>query len=194
MVEIRHPRDDESRSVGNLLLATDPYIYPTLLGDSASATAVSRIMNLPGSPFAHDHVWVACDDGEVCGLMVAYVEQPSSKFDWSGLDVAALRLPDSFEDVCVRYLEPMLASVGDDAYVACLATASLHRNRGVATALLETLFDMVGDQAVSLDVLADNEPAIRLYSKLGFRPCGDVFLGYAHAVEDSPQVISMRRA
>lgn len=102
MVEIRHPRDDESGSVGDLLLLTDPYIYPTLLGDSASADAMSHIIGLSGSPFACDHVWVACDDGEVCGLMVACVERPSSEFDWSCLDAAALRLPESFADVCVR--------------------------------------------------------------------------------------------
>lgn len=52
---------------------------------------------------------------------------------------------------------------------------------------------MVGERAVSLDVLADNESAIRLYTKLGFRPCGDVVLGYAHGVEDLPLVIGMRR-
>jgi ribosomal protein S18 acetylase RimI-like enzyme len=125
--------------------------------------------------------------------MVAYAERPSSDFDWSGFDAVAAGLPDSFEDVCVRYLEPMLESVGDDVYVACLATDPPHRGRGVATALLEALFEMVGDRDVSLDVLADNETAIRLYSRLGFCPCGDVSLGYAHAVEDSPWVISMRR-
>jgi len=54
-----------------------------------------------------------------------------------------------------------------------LGVRETHHRRGVATGLLETLLaaakDTYGLHRVYLNVFADNEPAVRLYEKHGFR-------------------------
>ena len=56
-----------------------------------------------------------------------------------------------------------------------VATAPEHRGRGIATALLEHLFELTaadGRRGYTLEVRVSNEHAIRLYEKLGFRARG----------------------
>ena len=55
------------------------------------------------------------------------------------------------------------------------------RRRGVASALLETLFERVGDPDAqyTLEVRTSNAPAIALYERFGFRSAG-LRRGYYH--------------
>ncbi|MEM1923208.1 MAG: GNAT family N-acetyltransferase [Nitrososphaerota archaeon] len=56
--------------------------------------------------------------------------------------------------------------------VAIVATLEAHRNKGYATSVVsETVKEILEQQEkVILYVLADNSPAIRVYSKIGFKP------------------------
>ncbi len=57
-----------------------------------------------------------------------------------------------------------------------LDVGEAYRNRGVATALVKAVEAMAGDQGldeVNLEVAIDNEKAIRLYERLGFRQHGN---------------------
>jgi [ribosomal protein S18]-alanine N-acetyltransferase len=50
-----------------------------------------------------------------------------------------------------------------------------HRRRGIATTLLERLFELTRDderRGYTLEVRISNEDAIRLYERLGFEPRG----------------------
>ena len=63
----------------------------------------------------------------------------------------------------------------DAWHVMNVATAPEHRGRGIATALLEHLFELTasdGRRGYTLEVRVSNEHAIRLYDKLGFRARG----------------------
>ena len=60
---------------------------------------------------------------------------------------------------------------GSDADVQTLAVARAARGKGVGTALLRALLDRAGEQGatrVTLEVRADNDPAIALYARHGF--------------------------
>jgi ribosomal-protein-alanine N-acetyltransferase len=60
---------------------------------------------------------------------------------------------------------------GDQADVQTLAVAAAHQGTGVGSLLLEDLLteaDRRGCRDVLLEVRADNEPAQRLYERLGF--------------------------
>ena len=63
----------------------------------------------------------------------------------------------------------------DAWHVMNVAVHPQHQRRGIATALLERLFEQTrGDErrGYTLEVRVSNEDAIRLYEKLGFEPRG----------------------
>ena len=63
----------------------------------------------------------------------------------------------------------------DAWHVMNVAVDPRHQRRGVATALLERLFELTADderRGYTLEVRISNEEAIRLYEKLGFEPRG----------------------
>ena len=63
----------------------------------------------------------------------------------------------------------------DAWHVMNVAVNPEHRRRGVATALLERLFELTRDderRGYTLEVRISNEEAIHLYEKLGFEPRG----------------------
>jgi ribosomal-protein-alanine N-acetyltransferase len=63
----------------------------------------------------------------------------------------------------------------DAWHIMNVAVEPGHQRRGVATALLERLFELTRDderRGYTLEVRISNEDAIRLYGKLGFEPRG----------------------
>lgn len=190
--EVGHPHKSEYGSVAELLLRVDPYIYPQLFEGADLPRAMSRLAHAPGSPFAPEHVYVVREEGKVCALMVALANAPARPFEWTALSDPSLRLPETYETVCERYIAPMFDSVDkDEAYIACLATSPEARGRGLATKLMEAFFPLAGDRPIVLDVLADNEDAVRLYERMGFV---EVSRGAGFACGGEPPVaIRMRR-
>lgn len=61
---------------------------------------------------------------------------------------------------------------GEYYYMRQLYVDRKHRRKGIATKLLDWLYENVWtDQKVRLDVFAHNEPAIEFYKRYGFRIC-----------------------
>ena len=63
----------------------------------------------------------------------------------------------------------------DAWHVMNLAVAPSHRRRGIASALLDRLFELTAGESqrgYTLEVRVSNEGAIRLYERLGFRSRG----------------------
>lgn len=63
----------------------------------------------------------------------------------------------------------------DAWHVMNLAVAPAHRRRGIASALLERLFELTAgesDRGYTLEVRVSNDEAIRLYERMGFRSRG----------------------
>jgi ribosomal-protein-alanine N-acetyltransferase len=80
---------------------------------------------------------------------------------------------DSDTDRLVGYL--IISRYVDAWHVMNIAVSPDHRRRGVATMLLERLFDLTaGDdrRGYTLEVRVSNAGAIRLYERLGFKPRG----------------------
>jgi ribosomal-protein-alanine N-acetyltransferase len=67
--------------------------------------------------------------------------------------------------VCSRY--------ADVWHLMNIAVAPEHRRAGIATVLMETLFEEAGDDArFTLEVRTSNAAAIAMYERFGFRPSG----------------------
>ncbi len=80
---------------------------------------------------------------------------------------------DDEEGALVGYL--IVSRYVDAWHVMNIAVAPEHRGRGVATMLLERLFDLTADDArrgYTLEVRVSNRKAIDLYERLGFHARG----------------------
>jgi [ribosomal protein S18]-alanine N-acetyltransferase len=76
-------------------------------------------------------------------------------------------------DELVGYL--IISRYVDAWHVMNVAVAPDHRGRGVATSLMERLFELTaadGRRGYTLEVRVSNRSAIRLYEKLGFKARG----------------------
>jgi ribosomal-protein-alanine N-acetyltransferase len=86
----------------------------------------------------------------------------------------------------VGYLGAMF--VLDEAHINSIATTPTYEGRGVATALLDDLFEHLATRAVTkvtLEVAASNRRAQRLYRRYGFAPVGVRRNYYAKSGEDA---------
>jgi ribosomal-protein-alanine N-acetyltransferase len=80
---------------------------------------------------------------------------------------------DTETDELVGYL--IISRYVDAWHVMNIAVAPGHRGRGIATSLLERLFELTagdGRRGYTLEVRVSNNSAIRLYEKLGFKARG----------------------
>ena len=96
-------------------------------------------------------------------MFASEVAKPSS------LSIAAVT-PDN---VLIGYL--VLSRYVDAWHVMNVAVAVPHRRQGVASAMLERLFDVTRDDAqrgYTLEVRVSNTAAIQLYERFGFTPRG----------------------
>ena len=110
------------------------------------------------------------------------IERDSYRTPWSrSMFAGELAKPSSlslgaFEPETDELVGYMIISRYVDAWhVMNIAVAPEHRRRGVATMLLERLFELTsGDdrRGYTLEVRVSNDGAIRLYERLGFKPRG----------------------
>ena len=80
---------------------------------------------------------------------------------------------DAEKNRLVGYL--IISRYVDAWHVMNLAVADSHRRRGIATRLMERLFDLTagdGRRGYTLEVRVSNEAAIKLYESLGFKARG----------------------
>jgi ribosomal-protein-alanine N-acetyltransferase len=111
---------------------------------------------------------------------IEHIERRSYRTPWSrSMFAGELAKPTSLcfgafdDDVLVAYL--IVARYVDAWHVMNVAVEPDHRRRGLAQALLETLFERTGadgTRGCTLEVRVSNAEAIRLYERLGFAPTG----------------------
>jgi [ribosomal protein S18]-alanine N-acetyltransferase len=113
--------------------------------------------------------------------VVEQIERESYPTPWSrSMFDAELRKPSSLalgafanEDVLVGYA--FVSRYVDAWHVMNVAVADSFRRRGIASALLERLFEVTGTdprRGYTLEVRVSNTGAIRLYEQLGFEARG----------------------
>lgn len=80
--------------------------------------------------------------------------------------------------ICARY--------GSDWHLASIAVAPERRRRGLGTALIQAMFENIGNESpVTLEVRPSNGSAIAMYERLGFRLAGRRHRYYPDNGEDA---------
>ncbi len=97
---------------------------------------------------------------------------------WGNMDPEKQK--ESWADACLLgiYAEDQLVSIGITRFfdlgsnISAIATDEHHRNKGYATSIVSALVrEIIREKSVPLiHVLRDNLPAVRAYSKVGFKP------------------------
>jgi len=85
----------------------------------------------------------------------------------------------------------------DEAEILSITVAEAHRRQGIAQGLMHLLFGdfaRLGVGAVFLEVGADNEPALRLYARLGFAEVGRRAGYYAESAGPAMDALVLRAA
>lgn len=88
----------------------------------------------------------------------------------------------SYEDVLVNYFNCISKDLDEDesvANVVCVCVDKAYRGWGIGKKLLNNYISQHPDKTIVLDVLANNDSAIRLYKKCGFVISGEPTAGYA---------------
>lgn len=176
--------ENNCKKVAGLIYATDPYIYPTAFGNRKRAAKLLPLLMEEACLFNVDNLRVAEIDGEPVGI--ALVVDASSQLApppvLKGLSSKA------FDDVRKRYFATVsdaVASIENSAHLLCLSVDSRQHGKRIGSALLKNVIqECIAKKfsAISLDVLADNPVAIRLYENYGFR-CESDGPGYAYGTK-----------
>jgi ribosomal protein S18 acetylase RimI-like enzyme len=111
---------------------------------------------------------------------------------WRDLDVERQKL--AWKDAYMLGIrqDNRLVSVGLTRFVdigsnvGAIATDEAYRNRGFATSIVSALAEEILKRSppALIHVLSDNAPAVRVYSKVGFKPCKQYVLVRANRIKD----------
>lgn len=157
---------DDVRAIARAVYGTDPYIYPMLAEgeeDPAFLRFLRRSLGQRDSIFSGDNLLVAFFEGRIVGIL-AYLP--------CGRRYSLSALPETANAAAVaqNYFIPLAAETAEmrGVYINCLSVLPEYRRLGVGRALLSALFADWQGQAVCLDTLKDNPPAVSLYQRMGF--------------------------
>lgn len=172
--ELRRGAAGDARAVSPLILDAASSLEPIYGGRPEALRAIWAAYRADRTELSHRFTLVA-EGGGVQGIAIAF---PGRLFGslklGTGVVLAraagARHLPDLVRRG--RILDRLMPAPGKDVlYVSVLSVAAEHRRRGVATALLGRVF--AGAQrmglGVCLDVGLENQGALALYERLGFR-------------------------
>jgi len=127
------------------------------------------------------------DVGEVVDVMRRAIPEV-----WGDLDVERQKL--AWKDAYMLGIrqDNKLVSVGLTRFVdigsnvGAITTDKAYRNRGFATSIVSALAEEILKRSppALIHVLSDNAPAVRVYSKVGFKPCKQYILVRAKRIID----------
>ncbi len=174
MIDVRTANESDCfLEIAECIYATDPFIYPTAFGyDKEKAVlAISELIKIPGSLFHYSNIFVAVEDNSVCGVLL-YNEQGA---EWNTerfylLVNEFLEDKQRFEYASNTYFEEEAKQPEDNHIeIVAVCVAPEYRGRGIASKLLTAFIEMKASKILELDVLSNNESAIRLYLRCGFQ-------------------------
>ncbi|WP_172826892.1 GNAT family N-acetyltransferase [Flammeovirga sp. SJP92] len=161
---------DDIRKVAQLIVETDPFIYPALAGNETSRISVIEEMIKKGRfVFCKENIFVAKRDDSIAGLIVCFINTPS----WHDEEFKEIYKNNDIEytpsvsTVVEEYFSKTTAT--DYLYISNICTAKEHQKKGVASTLVNYIISLFPQKSIGLHVLCDNQNAIRLYEKLGFK-------------------------
>lgn len=170
-LEIRNLRlQDNMEIVAELIMDTDPFVYGDLFGSMENAKKVlPYLFKRNTGIFKTSCYYLAIADDIILGI-IGFFKYGD---DWQQHDVkmafieAGVSLPQSFDAVSSYFKE---AHNYQPELKACnICVKKEYRNKGIGDYMVKQIIKMAGNSNISLSVLSDNDTAIKLYTRNGFK-------------------------
>jgi len=164
--------------VSMLIYETELELVQSLFGKNQKKAQenIKKLIYTGENSFGHDKIYVVTGENEdVLGIMVSYLgdEIKVSK------DIKAfLKAMNIIEFLKLALIGSMLSKLlladikRDDYYLSNISVDKTHRSKGIGSFMLEKSSELARNKRASrliLDVNIDNERALRLYERFGFR-------------------------
>ena len=196
--------DAQYAQLAGLIYQTDPYIYPALFSgkkDAADNAAIvlSHLLKSGGDAmFQRQNLFVCGDGRRMLGLVLWRV----GRLDWdqegfmrAAAEAGVSLSGDAVRKVRAEYFDAQYATDSREAperiAVINVCVDPRFRGRGVGGEMFRRFITLHASSPISLCVLADNVPAIRLYRSCGFEVVGH-YPGFSPGA-DKPECLEMFR-
>lgn len=171
--------DDNHLEVAHLIYGTDPYIYPFWLHDVPDKIgSISRLIDVRGSVFYRDNIYVAVADDHIVGVMVYLHAGGDYSYDYNW----ERQNHSNFSYAYEKYFRPTIAqaqmSSADTAVILNVCIAFDQRGKGYGKQMFHQVAIALCDNGFSrllFDCLVENQTALKTYLGVG---CEIVEKGY----------------
>lgn len=187
---------DNKTDIGRVLYDTDPYVYPEAFGSDRdkAARSLGRLIGMDNTLLDYKNIVVARYNGTVAGVCLI----TDGKYSWNKkalLERIGNDLPmrESFEYASDKYFTRLASGDKNCIEIVALSVDEGFRRKHIGTKLLEEVSRLFPDKAQELEVLQDNESAIKMYENIGFEIVGEPFEGFAPAGLKRPMCLRMKR-
>ena len=187
--------NDNLLDISALLYKTDSYIYPYWFGNLDNCLAVLPKLLLEEKFFFNiNNLYVLIDKiyNKIVGVICIVDKNVDLSYDYSNL----LKVNDRYKFTIENYIFGLIKEVKSSnfAYISNVCVNEEYRGKHLGTLMLSWLIDIYKEsifKELSLDVIKDNEAAVKLYKNMGFEQSSEVFKGFSDPKLERPDVFSM---
>lgn len=162
--------------VAELMYETDSETYNFYFKNQQSTVQrIKRLIIAGDSSWSHENIYIVTEsNSRVLGVLVAYKGEEAHKRSDFKAYFKNLNFFDAVKFVFLDIGDTLLGADldEDDYYLSDLAVDGKCRGKGIGTFILERSLELArerGCKRVVLDVYLDNESALRLYKRVGFK-------------------------
>ena len=188
--------NDNLEQISELLYLTDPYIYAYWFQSLENCKReLPRLLLEDKFFFNVKHLFLAIDkaSNNIVGLVCIVDKKTDLSYDYSALE----KYNERYNFTINNYIKGLIDEVkeSDFAYISNVCVSPECRGRHIGSLMIKQIIEIYKDklfEGISLDVLADNDVAIKLYNNMGFKQTSEVFKGFNNPDLEKPDVFSMQ--
>ena len=176
-------KKDITTQLTDLIYNIDKYIYPFWFNNDKNVcfSVLQDIMQTPNSAFDIHNCIVAEESGDIIGILSFIPANKEMITDYSKWQTNF-----NSKDVIENYVLEVIRNIKpNNTEILGLCVDSIHRRKGIGTKMFEFFLENIKTDSYSLEVLADNVPAIKLYKKMDCfadaRNDGTISVGLLHS-------------
>jgi len=166
------------QKVAELIFDTEPTVFSLLFGKNKDKALyrIKNVVKIGKNSFGHEHIYLAFEGGQIFGLTVIYsgdeidLKVESDKFSEALDFFGRLRLFFYEKVLLDRLLITKIEK--NDLYISNVCVDKEKRGKGIGNFILKNIVEYAKSwqcERIILDVSKNNNAAINLYRKIGFK-------------------------
>ncbi|WP_052959102.1 GNAT family N-acetyltransferase [Methanoculleus sediminis] len=172
------PEKHSIREVAALIYDTGPVYFPLVFGRDRTPALrkIAKLVLAGGNAFGRENIACAVRAGRVVGVLVMQTPDAPGLREELFAVARAAGLATAVRFLLAEWLifapDYLMKEPEPGYYISSLSVVSTERGSGIGTALLEDAVRKVrsrGGKTITLNVIAPNPAAVRLYERAGFR-------------------------